>query len=95
VFGSEHLIASPHERLNCSGEDQPPPAAPIGRASPKIRSMTATGFLILAPSLASTRREEPHREHRSSRGKLSALTMPTWPHVQETLSIMVSPGGWR
>jgi hypothetical protein len=30
--------------------------------------------------LASTRREEPHCQHRSSRGKVDVLTTPTWPH---------------
>jgi hypothetical protein len=42
--------------------------------------------------LASTRREEPHCQHRSSRGKVDVLTTPTWPHdVHSILTIMVLP----
>jgi hypothetical protein len=53
--------------------------------------MTATRFLILAQSLAWTCREEPHRQHRSSRGKVDdVLTTPTWPHdVHSIRNIMV------
>jgi hypothetical protein len=51
--------------------------------------MTATVFLIRAPSATPTRREDPHREHVSSAGRRSALTRPTWPQGQAILSIMV------
>jgi hypothetical protein len=53
--------------------------------APKSHSSKATRFTILAPSLASTRRQQPHREHRSSRGRVSALTMPTWPHCWQAI----------
>ena len=72
-------------------EDQPPPAASIGRGSPRIRSMTATGFLILARSRTSTRRLAPHCQHVRLRGKLFALTIPSWPHVQATLTAFSAP----
>jgi hypothetical protein len=50
--------------------------------------MTATRFLIRAPSLAWTRREEPHVQHVSDRGKLSAFARPVWPQGHEILSII-------
>jgi hypothetical protein len=48
--------------------------------------------------LASTRREETHCQHRSSRGKVDVLTTPTWPHdVHSIRSIMgvapIDPAG--
>jgi hypothetical protein len=46
-------------------------------------------LMMRSPRSAWTRREEPHAEHTRSRGKLSALTMPIWPQVQTTLTIMV------
>jgi hypothetical protein len=75
------------QRVNDARRDQPPPAVSIGRASPRIRSMTATVFLI-APSATPTRREDPHRERVSSAGS-SALTRPMWPQEQAILSIMM------
>ena len=44
--------------------------------------MTATRFLIRSPP--STRREEPHAEQTSSRGRVSALMRPIWPHGHVT-----------
>jgi hypothetical protein len=41
--------------------------------------MTATVFLILRHSAISMRREEPHAEHVSARGKLSAAARPVIP----------------
>jgi hypothetical protein len=57
--------------------------------SPNSHSSKATRLTIRASqSLASTRRHEPHCQHRSSRGRLCALTTPTWPHVHAILSII-------
>jgi hypothetical protein len=47
--------------------------------------MTAVVFLILRHSAISTRREEPHAEHVSNRGRVSEAASPTWPQpVQAT-----------
>jgi hypothetical protein len=57
--------------------------------SPNSHSSKATRLTIRASqSLASTRRHEPHCQHRSSRGRLCALPTPTWPHVHAILSII-------
>ena len=40
--------------------------------------------------LASTRREEPHCQHRSSRGKVDVLTTPTWPHDVHSIRTIMS-----
>jgi hypothetical protein len=56
--------------------------------SPASHSSNLAVLVIALQSLASMRREEPHREHCSSRGKLSAETTPMWPHGQTTLTIM-------
>ena len=70
------------------------PAASIGRASPKIRSITATLFLIRAQSLGATWRRSPHREHCSLRGKVEELAIPAWPHeLQAILSSMMQKMG--
>jgi hypothetical protein len=57
---------------------------------PNSHSSKATRLTILASqSLTSTRRQHPHRQHRSSAGRCSALTMPMWPHCwHEILSII-------
>jgi hypothetical protein len=60
-----------------------------GASAPQSHSMMAVLLAIRRPSRTSTRREEPHAEHVSERGRVSALTMPTWPHGQTILSIMV------
>jgi hypothetical protein len=72
----------------------PPPAASIGRASPKIRSITATLFLIPRSPWAPQWRRSPHREHCSSRGKVEELAIPAWPHeLQAILRSMMQKMG--
>jgi hypothetical protein len=57
--------------------------------APSSHSSKATLLTILAPSLASTRRLQPHCQHRSPRGRVCALTRPIWPHCwQAILSII-------
>jgi hypothetical protein len=63
--------------------------ASIGSAEPLSHSWKAAVLLILrAQSSTATRREEPHTEHCSSRGKVEELTMPMCPQVQTICSIM-------
>jgi hypothetical protein len=56
-------------------------ASGLGSRSPRIRSMTATGFLILAHSRTSIRRLVPQLKQVISRGRDCALATPTCPHL--------------
>jgi hypothetical protein len=51
-------------------------------------SRAAVLWIIFEPISCFTWREAPQRQHRSSRGRPSALTTPTWPHWQAILIIM-------
>jgi hypothetical protein len=52
--------------------------------APSNHSSKATRFTILAPSLRSMRRLAPQCEHTRSRGRVSALMRPIWPHGHVT-----------
>jgi hypothetical protein len=85
LFLSHSAIISPSRRYR--------DCARGALCSPKSDSANATGFLILAPCSASTRRDEPHCQHQKSRGRLSALTMPIWPHCWQTILSSIIYGG--
>jgi len=58
--------------------------------------MTAVLLATRRQSSALTQREEPHREHVNSRGRVAAAVMPTWPHdVHSILTIICAPPRFR